>query len=353
MFRTIVINPGSTSTEVSLFADEQEIRSARIVHPVDELRSCATVLEQFPYRLEAIRKAIADWELTGDHAVAAVMGRSALGNRETGVYEVTDTMVAEVRAGKVRIEHAANLGCLLAREIGIACGAPAFVAHIAFRRLGPLARVSGLPEIERIPAYHVHNIEAVAHTVAQDMKRKPETVNLVIAHLEGGMSIAAVAGGVVVDVTNALDEGPFTMERSGSLPGLPLVEMCFSGKYEKTKIHRMIRGDGGMVAYLGTNRVKDVDEMVRRGDEKASFYLEAMCYQIAKDIGAMATVLHGKIDAVVLTGKILDAERAVAWIRERVSFLAPLVTCPEQEGLVFVRAALRVLRGEEHPIPYA
>lgn len=352
MFRIIVINPGSTSTEVSLFEGENEIGNAKIIHPINDLRRFATVLEQFPYRHNAIRNAIADWGLTGENAVALVIGRSALGNRETGTYKVSDEMVADVHAGKVRIEHPANLGCLLAREIGIEYGAPAFVAHIAFRSLGPLARVSGLPEIERIPAYHVHNIEAVAHTVACEMNKDPETLNLVIAHLEGGMSIAAVAGGIVVDVTNALDEGPFTMERSGSIPCRSLVEMCFSGKYEKAGILRKIRGEGGMVAYLGTNRVKDVDEMVRRGDEKAAFYLEAMCYQIAKDIGAMATVLRGKLDSIVLTGKILDSEHAVSWIRDRVRFLAPVVTCPEQEGLVFVRAALRVLRGEEQPLPY-
>jgi butyrate kinase len=166
------------------------------------------------------------------------------------------------------------------------------------------------------------------------------------------MSIAALEGDRIIDATRALDEGTFTMERSGALPAAPVVELCFSGKYTKEQVLKKIRGEGGMVAYLGTNKVSEVEDRINKGDEKAKFYLEAMCYQIAKDIAAMSAVLKGKVDAVILTGKILDSKRAVEWIKEKVEFIAPVKTYPEQEALVFAQAGLRVLKGEEKPKKY-
>jgi len=177
-------------------------------------------------------------------------------------------------------------------------------------------------------------------------------VNLIVAHLEGGVSIAAFESLKVIDATSAMDEGPFTMERSGSLPGNSIVELCFSGRYTKDQVLKMIRGEGGMVAYLGTNSINEVENRIENGDEKAKFYLQAMCYQIAKDIGAMATVLKGNVDVVILTGKILESRHAVEWIKERVRFIAPVKEYHEQEALVFALAGLRVLRGEERTKQY-
>ena len=351
MYRTLVINPGSTSTEISIFEDEKEIRSARVVHPVDELRKFDKIMEQFPYRSEIIISKLSEWGINkGD--LSAVVGRSGLLKREGGTYEVNQKMIDDVKAGKVRVEHAAILGCLLAKEIADEHRVPAFVAHAFPSELEPIAKVSGIPEIERSPAYHVQNIEAVARLAVKDMNKEIGSVNLVVAHLEGGMSIAALEGGRVVDATNALDEGPFTMERSGSLPTASIVELCFSSRYTRAQVLKMIRGEGGMVAYLDTNKISKVEDRIDKGDEKAKFYLEAMCYQIAKDIGAMATVLKGKVDAVILTGKILESKRAVDWIEERVQFIAPVKTYPEQEALVFAQAGLRVLKGQERPKKY-
>ena len=351
MSNILVINPGSTSTEISLFEEETERQSVRTVHPVEELRLYETILDQFPYRRDIVRSRIAAWGIApGD--LAAVIGRSALRDKKTGVYGVNDAMIGDVKAGKTRINHAAILGCLLARDIADRFGVPAMVDHIAFSRFAPLAAVSGIPDIERKPAYHVQNIEAVAKVAARDMKKDLKDVNFIIAHLEGGMSIAALENGKLVDSTNALDEGPFTTERSGTLPGAALVELCFSGRHTKAQVLKMIRGEGGMVAYLGTNKLSEIETRVKEGDERAAFYLEAMCYQAAKEIGAMASVLKGRVDAVILTGKILASETAVAWIKDRIGFLAPVRTYPEEEGLSFARAALRVLRGEEKPEIY-
>jgi len=281
-----------------------------------------------------------------------VVGRGAIRRREGGTYQVNQKMVDEVKAGKVRVEHAAILGCLLAKEIADEHGVPAFVLQPSFGDWEPIARVSGIPEIERTPAYHAQNIQAMPVLAAMDMNKDVSGLNFIVAHLEGGMSIAAIEGDRVIDATNALDEGPFTMERSGSLPGASIAELCFSGKYTREQVLKMIRGEGGMVAYLGTNKISEVEERIDRGDDRAEFYLEAMCYQAAKDIGAMTTVLKGKVDAVILTGKILDSKRAVNWIKERVEFIAPVKTYPEQEALVFAQAGLRVLRGEERPGEY-
>jgi len=345
MYRILVINPGSTSTELSIFEDEKEISFARIIHPADELRKFGRVIEQFPYRLEIAKAQISEWGVKKG-SISAVVGRSGLRSKEGGAYRVNQKMIDDIKMGKVRAEHAAILGCLLARDIAEEYGVPAFVAHPSSVYWDPMPKVSGMPLIERRPLYHLQNIEPVARLTARDMNRELSSVNLVVAHLQGGMSIAALQGGRVIDATSALDEGPFTMERSGGLPGASLVELCFSGKYTREQILKMMRGEGGMVAYLGTNKIGEVESMIERGNEQAAFYLEAMCYQIAKDIGAMATVLQGKVDAVILTGKILESERAVRWIRERVAFIAPVMTYPEQEAMEFARAGLSVLRGE-------
>jgi len=350
LYRTLVINPGSTSTEISIFEDENEVRSTRVGHPVDDLRRFETVMDQFPYRKEIVRSQLSEWG-TKKGDLAAVIGRSGLRIRESGTYEVNQRMMDDVRTGK-GVQHPASLGCLLAAEIADEYGVPAFIAQHSLGEWEPIARVSGIPQIDRRPAYHIENIEAVARLAAREIKKGEDSVNLVVAHLEGGMSIAAVQGGRVIDATSALDEGPFTTERSGSLPPVSIVELCFSGEYTREQLLKMIRGEGGMVAYLETNRVGEVNDRIDEGDEKAKFYLEAMCYQTAKDIGAMATVLKGKVDAVVLTGKILESPRAIEWIRERIEHIGPVMTYPEQEGLAFAQAALKVLRSEERPKKY-
>ena len=351
MYRVLVINRGTKTTEISIFEDEEEVKSARIVHPVDELRQFNKVIEQFPYRNDIIKAQLSEWGLKkGD--LSTVVGRSGPRTRESGTFEVNLRMADEVKSGKARAEHPAILGCLLAKEVADEYGIPAYGPYPPPMDWPPSASISGLPMIERRPAYHRQNIEAVAILAARDAGKDINEVRLVIAHLEGGMSIVAFEGGRVIDTTSAFDEGPFTMERSGSLPGAPLVELCFSGKYTREQMLRLIRGEGGMVAYLEINRVSELDDRIDKGDEKAKFYLEAMCYQIAKDIGAMATVLRGKVDAVVLTGKILESQRAVDWIKERVEFIAPVKTYPEQEAIVFAQAGLRVLRGEESPRKY-
>ena len=351
MYINLVINPGSTSTEISLFENEKEVKSARIVHPVEDLKKFDKIIEQFPYRSKVVKKQLSDWAISKG-GLSAVVGRSGIHRKESGSYLINQKMVDDAREGKMKVEHAAILGCMLAKEVGDLFEIPAFIAHFVPDELPPVATISGIPQIKRRPVYHVQNIHPVAAVVASDLKKDLNKVNLVIAHLEGGMSITAFRGGKVVDSTSAFDEGPFTTERSGSLPGVPLVELCFSGKYTKGQILKLIRGEGGLTAYLGTNKMGEVEDRIEKGDSEASFYMEAMCYQIAKDIAAMATVLKGQVDAIILTGKILDSKRAVSWIKERVEFIAPVKTYPEQEALVLAKAGLRVLTGMEKAREY-
>jgi len=345
MYKILVINPGSTSTEINIFEDEKEVKSAQIGHPVDELRQFKKVIEQFPYRNNIIKSKLLEWGVNkGD--LSAVVGRSGPRVKESGIFKVNQLMFDIVKSEKVRVEHPAILGCMLAWEVAEEYQIPAFIPYSPPIEWPRIAGVSGIPVIERRPAYHRQNIEGVAILAASEMNIDIQKIKLIIAHLEGGMSITAFEDGKVIDTTNAFDEGPFTMERSGSLPASQVVEICFSGKYTRDQVLKMIRGEGGMVAFLGVNKVGDVEKKIESGNKEAEFYLEAMCYQIAKDIGAMATVLKGKADAIILTGKILDSKRAINWIIERVGFIAPVKTYPEQEAIVFAQAGLSVLRGD-------
>jgi butyrate kinase len=351
MYKILVINPGSTSTEINIFEDEKEVKSAQIVHPVAELRQFKKVIEQFPYRNNIIKSKLLEWGIKkGD--LSAVVGRSGPRVKASGIYKVNQLMADIVKSEKVRVEHPAILGCMLAKEVADEYQIPAFIPYPPPIEWPRIASVSGVPIIERRPAYHRQNIEGVAILVASEMGIDIQKIKLVIAHLEGGMSIAAFENGKVIDTTSAFDEGPFTMERSGSLPASQVVEICFSGKYTRDQVLKRIRGEGGMVAFLGVNSIRDVENKIESGDKEAEFYFEAMCYQIAKDIGAMATVLKGKADAIILTGKILGSKRAVDWIIDRVGFIAPVKTYPEQEAIVFAQAGLSVLRGNEKAKTY-
>jgi butyrate kinase len=351
MYRILVINPGSTSTEINIFEDEKEVKSAQIVHPVADLRQFKKTIEQFPYRNNIIKSKLLEWGVKkGD--LSAVVGRAGPRTRESGIYQVNQAMYDIVKSEKVRIEHPAILGCMLAKEVADDYQIPAYVPYEPPIHWPRIASVSGIPLVQRRPAYHRQNIEGVAILAASEMGIDIKTIRLVIAHLEGGMSIAAFENGQVVDTTSAFDEGPFTMERAGGLPAGQVVEMCFSGKYTKEQMYKMLSGEGGMVAFLGVNSISEVEKKIESGDKAAEFYFEAMCYQIAKDIGAMAAVLKGKVDAVILTGKILASSRAVNWVIERVKFIALVKLYPEQEAIVFAQAGLRVLRGEEKARTY-
>ena len=361
MHRVLVINPGSTSTKVAVYDDEQPLFVETLRHSSEQIGAFPHLLDQYDFRLQAILKFMRAREIPLD-TLSAVVGRGGLLRPiPSGTYWVTERMVEELWRRDKEREHASNLGALLANDIVYQAGVPAFIVDpVCVDEFDDLARVSGLPEIERHSLSHALNLKAVARRAAADLGRPYAELKLVIAHLGGGISVTAHQGGRMVDVNQALDgTGPFAPERSGGLPVGDMVRMCFGVRpygdlhltYEQ--MFKKLAGQGGLVAHLGTNSAVEVEQRIAAGDEHARLVYQAMAYQIAKEIGAMATVLCGGVDAVVITGGVAHSEMLIEWIRQRVSWIAPLLLYPgEDEMLALAQGALRVLEGGEQARDY-
>lgn len=349
MFRMLIINPGSTSTKIAVYDNTNPVFVETLRHSSEEIGQYKTIFEQYDFRKNVILKAVEEMgvELS---SINAVVGRGGLLKPiEGGTYEVNEAMLADLKVG-IQGQHASNLGGIIANEIAKNLGARAFIVDpVVVDEMDDIARLSGMPEIERVSIFHALNQKAVAKRYAKEKGVRYEDVNLIVAHLGGGISVGAHRNGRIVDVNNALDgDGPFSPERTGSLPVGDLVKMCFSGKYTIDEIKKMITGKGGFVAYLGTNDGRDVQRMMDEGDEKARLVYEAMAYQVAKEIGMCSAVLSGKVDAVILTGGLAYGKVLTGWIEERVGFIAPVVVYPgEDEMLALAEGGLRVLSGEE------
>ena len=356
MHRLLVINPGSTSTKVAVFEDEQPLFVETLRHSSQEISAFPHILDQYEFRLETVLDLLQRREVALS-SFSAIVGRGGLLRPiPSGTYRVNERMVAELDRRDKEREHASNLGAPLAFEIANRTGIPAFIVDpVCVDEFDDIARVSGLPEIERQSLSHALNLKATARRAARDLGRHYPELNLVVAHLGGGISVTAHRRGRMLDVNQALDGGgPFSPERSGGLPVGDVVRMCFGvAPYEGLgltyeQMFKKLAGQGGMVAHLGTNSAVEVERRIEAGDAHARLIYEAMAYQIAKEIGAMATVLCGDVDAVVITGGVAHSEMLVDWVRQRVQWIAPLLVYPgEDEMLALALGALRVLRGEE------
>lgn len=347
-FSILTINPGSTSTKIAVFEDEKEIFSKTLRHSAEELNPFTTVASQFQFRKDIILSELqrAGIQISGFHAI---VGRGGLVKPiESGIYEVNDALAHDLEH-PVMGEHASNLGGLIARDIAreIHNGAKAYIADpVVVDELEPIARLSGHPAMERVSIFHALNQKVIARTYAKETGKKYEELNLIVAHMGGGVSVGAHCQGRVVDVNNALDgDGPFSPERSGGLPTGALVELCYSGK-SKGEVKKILKGEGGVVAYLGTNDMRFVEEKAAT-EESYAMVQNAMCYQIAKEIGAMAAVLKGKVDAILLTGGIAYGKPITDYITEMVGFIAPVKVYPgEDEMRALAMNGLMILRGE-------
>jgi len=348
-YKILVINPGSTSTKVVLFSNEQLLFEKKIEHSSKELSNFNKIIGQYHFRQDIILSFLKEKGINPS-TLNAVVGRGGLLKPiASGTYRINEKMLEDLRKG-VMGEHASNLGGLLAYGIAENLSIPSYIVDpVVIDEMKPVARISGMPEIPRISILHALNQKAVARKAALDLGKKYEKLNFIIAHLGGGISVGIHCKGKVIDVNNALNgEGPFTPERSGGVPVGSLVELCFSGKFTKDEMMKKIKGKGGLVAYLNTNDVREVVKMIKHGDKKAKLILEAMAYQVAKEIGAGATVLKGQIDAIILTGGIAYNNEFVNMVRDRVSFLSLVMVYPgEEEMLSLCEGALRVLKGEE------
>ncbi|MDD2573041.1 MAG: butyrate kinase [Bacillota bacterium] len=354
IFRLLVINPGSTSTKIAIFDNEKPVFEEVIRHSTEELAPYPTIYSQYQYRKDIILETLSkkDINLT---KLSAVVGRGGLLQPiPSGTYEVNDKMIEDLRVGLFG-QHASSLGGILAREIASQLNIPSYIVDpVVVDELEDIARVSGLPEIERVSIFHALNQKAVARRAARDLEKPYESLNLIVTHMGGGISIGAHKKGRVVDVNNALDgEGPFSPERAGSLPLEGLIGLCYSGRYTLEEMNKKVVGKGGLVAHLKTNDAQEVERMIEVGDKHAELVYRAMAYQIAKEIGSAAAVLQGKADAIVLTGGIAYSKMLTGWIIESVEFIAPVMIYPgEDEMTALAEGGLRVLRGEEKAKQY-
>lgn len=346
----LVINPGSTSTKLAIYKNGEVYQNTKIQHPTADLSKFTRIWDQYQFRMGVIKKWIRE-HLTECSAVVSMGG--LLKPLQGGTYRINQSMVSDAKAN-LQGEHASNLACVMADEIGREYKCPAFtVDPVSVDEFEPLAYYSGHPDIKRKSLSHVLNIHAAARRAAAECKIPLADTSFIITHMGGGISVAPLRGGRIIDVNDASSDGPFTPERTGGLPLQQFITICMSGKYTEQELRKYIMGKGGLVAYLGTNSVEEIEKRIAAGDTKAKEVYEAMAYRISKEIGAMSTVLKGKVDRIVLTGGIANSVMLTSWIKERVGFIAPVIIYPgENEMLALSQGALRVLNGEEQAKEY-
>jgi butyrate kinase len=347
--RILAINPGSTSTKIAVFANQKIIFFKNIRHSAEDLKEFENISDQYDYRKEIIYTELEKARIDIDR-ITAIVGRGGLLKPiPSGVYEVNEQMKKDLKKG-IMGEHASNLGGLIADSIAKNIpNARAYIADpVVVDELDDIARISGHPLFERKSIFHALNHKAVARFHAKCISKKYEDLNLILVHLGGGITVGAHRKGRVIDVNQGLDgEGPFSPERSGTLPMGDMVRLCFSGKYEYEEVKKMITGEGGFCAYFGTNDAIEVEEMINQGNEKAQLVFEAMAYQVSKEIGAMATVLKGEVDGILLTGGLSHNKWFNELIIERVAHIAPISIYPgEDEMKALARNGQMVLNGE-------
>lgn len=345
MYRILVINPGSTSTKVAVFEDETKLCGQTIEHTVEELGDLA-INDQTELRQKAVLDFLARQNVDVK-TLSAVVGRGGiLPPVKSGAYLVDEHLIDALKHRST--PHASNLGGVIASEIAAQAGVNAYIYDsIAVDELDEMAHLSGTPLVRRTSHFHALNSRAMAIEYAKSQGRRYQDMNFIVAHMGGGISTSAHCKGRIVDMT-ADDEGTFSPTRSGRVHTRILVDLCFSGSYTRKQLQTLLRGKGGIFAYLGTEDAREVEKRIAQGDEYAEMIYRGMAYQIAKDIGSLSTVLKGQVDAIILTGGVAYSKMLTGWIEEQTSFLAPVAVLPgEHEMEALSQGAIRVLKGEE------
>ena len=353
--KILSINPGATSTKVALYLNEAPLKVETIRHSTKDLASFKGTLDQLAYRKELVLKFLAENGVKVAD-LSAVVGRGGpFKALESGTYRVNDRMLSDIRSGKVQADHPSNLGALIAHELVEGTEVPAFIVDpVSVDEFIPEARVSGLPQIERISLSHALNQKMVARKAAKKLGKKYEELSMIIVHLGSGISVTSHLKGRQIDVNNANDMGPFSPQRTGALPVTGLAKLCYSGQFNAKEMIQLLTKKGGLLAHLGTDSVPEVEKRIDDGDQKAKLIYDAMVYQIAKEIGAMATTLNGEVDVTVLTGGIANSERLTDSIIRKIQFIAPVLVFPgEDEMEALTLGGLRVLSGEESDKQYS
>jgi butyrate kinase len=353
--RVLAVNPGSTSTKLAVYDGERAVLEETVSHGDHELAPFRDrpILDQLDLRLGEVRAVLrsAGVDLA---APAATVGRGGLLRPlASGTYLVSDAMLAELRTAE-RGEHASNLGAFLARRLADPAGCPAFIVDpVSVDEWDDVARLSGLGGLDRECLSHALNTKAVARRYAADVGRPYPDLRLVVVHLGSGISVSAHRDGRMVDVTNSREEGPFSAERAGTVPTVRLVERVLREGLSFQAAERLLFREGGIHSYLGTRDLREVERRVDAGDERAALVLDAMLYQVRKEAGAMAAVLDGRVDAVLVTGGMARSERVARSLRAALGWIAPVRLHPGEDELrALAEGALRVLRGQEPPREY-
>jgi butyrate kinase len=350
--RILTVNPGSTSTKFAVYDDEDCVTEQTVRHSRSELD--APIVSQKKMRTDLLTDALARQGVTLE-SLDAIAGRGGLVRPiESGTYLINEAMISDLKSASASV-HASALGALIAKELADRLGIPAYVVDpIVVDEMDPCARLTGMPGIERSSIFHALNQKAVARRLAAQLGRPYENLRMVVAHLGGGITVGAHRYGRVIDVNDAISgEGPFTPERTGQIPAIPLINMCFSGEYAHQELIDRVTKSGGMQGYLGTNNMREAQRMIDDGDEFAALVVDSMAYQLAKEIGAMTAALEGRVDVIVLTGGLAHSGRFTGAVKQRVDTLAPVHVYPgEDEMLALMQGALRVLRGVEQAAEY-
>ncbi len=350
----LAINPGAVTTKVAVFHNETQLFEHKFEHFKDDLKPFHTVFDQYDYRMELILNYLKERQFDITQLNATVGRGGLLKPIAGGTYLVNEKMLEDLREAR-RGEHASNLGAALAYGIAQKLDISAFIVDpVAVDELTDVARITGLPEIQRVSLLHALNHKAVARSVAATMGKRYDEVNFVVAHLGTGTSVAAHCKGRVVDMCDARGEGPFSCERSGGVNSYLMMELAFSGKYTRDELKRKISSQSGLFGHLGTKDAREVEQRAQAGEAKAKLILDAMIYQTAKEIGAQSAALGGKVDKIIITGGIAYSPTIMKQLSDMVSFIAPVHIVPGEEELpALAQGALRVLNKEETPQIYS
>ncbi|MCK5781394.1 MAG: butyrate kinase [Flavobacteriales bacterium] len=346
--KILVINPGSTSTKIAIYENESPVFLKNLHHTNEDLEKITTIDDQLSFRKNIIIDEISKAGFTVDSLDLIVARGGLLKPIESGIYKVNDLMVSDLKTAQR--QHASNLGALIANEITEEKeGLIAYIADpVVVDELQDVARYSGHPKFQRVSIFHALNQKAIARSYAKTLGKDYESLNLIVVHMGGGISVGAHKKGLVIDVNQALDgEGPFSPERSGTLPIGDVIKLAFSGEYTQAEMLKMVVGKGGMTAYMGTNDAYKIELDAAAGNKEAKMVYKAMAYQTAKEIGAMATVLHGKVDGIILTGGLAKSDYLNKLIKEQVSFIGNVAIFPgEDEMKSLAQNGNLLLKGE-------
>jgi len=355
-YRVLAINPGSTSTKIAVYDDMTPVFEVTLRHDPAELDKYGGIIEQYAFREHLVLEAMKEHNVAPE-TLEAVVGRGGLVRSVGGgTWKICANMLRDLKDpglwGRI---HASNLGAFIADAISRELHIPGFIVDpVVVDEFEDIARISGIPEITRKSLFHALNIRYIARLLAKQLNKDFNQTNMIAVHMGGGISVAAIKNGRVVDVNNALlGMGPFSPQRCGALPIGDLLDMAYSGKYTLKELQGKLSKTGGFMAYLGTDSGIEVEKRIEAGDTYAALIMDAMCYQVAKEIGACATVLYGKVDAIYFSGGLVYNKAAMAALSKRVEFIAPLYFFPgEKEMEALSQGGVRVLKGLEQAQDY-